>query len=76
MHKLCTTLILLLGTIGIFAQQKWTEASKGSFNLVQNQGGQALAYSPNSGVKILTVAGFAFKDLNKNGQLDPYEDWR
>lgn len=76
MHKLCTTLILLLGTIGIFAQQKWTEASKGSFNLVQNQGGQAIAYSPNSGVKILTVAGFAFKDLNKNGQLDPYEDWR
>ena len=76
MHKLCTTLILLLGTIGIFAQQKWTEASKGSFNLVQNQGGQTIAYSPNSGVKILTVAGFAFKDLNKNGQLDPYEDWR
>ena len=76
MHKLCTTLILLLGTIGIFAQQKWTEASKGSFNLVQNQGGQAIGYSPNSGVKILTVAGLAFKDLNKNGQLDPYEDWR
>lgn len=76
MHKLCTTLILLLGTIGIFAQQKWTEASKGSFNLVQNQGGQAIAYSPNSGVKILTVAGLAFKDLNKNGQLDAYEDWR
>ncbi len=76
MHKLCTTLILLLGTIGIFAQQKWTEASKGSFNLVQNQGGQAIAYSPNSGVKILTVAGLAFKDLNKNGTLDPYEDWR
>ena len=76
MHKLCTTLILLLGTIGIFAQQKWTEASKGSFNLVQNQGGQAIAYSPNSGVKILTVAGLAFKDLNKNGKLDAYEDWR
>lgn len=76
MYKLCTTLILLLGTIGIFAQQKWTEASKGSFNLVQNQGGQAIAYSPNSGVKILTVAGLAFKDLNKNGTLDAYEDWR
>jgi len=76
MYKLCTTLILLWGTIGIFAQQKWTEASKGSFNLVQNQGGQAIAYSPNSGVKILTVAGLAFKDLNKNGKLDAYEDWR
>jgi beta-glucosidase len=25
---------------------------------------------------ILYVDGFAFKDLNKNGVLDPYEDWR
>jgi beta-glucosidase len=27
-------------------------------------------------VTILTVDGFQFKDLNKNGRLDPYEDWR
>lgn len=26
--------------------------------------------------KLLTVAGLQFKDLNKNGKLDPYEDWR
>jgi beta-glucosidase len=26
--------------------------------------------------KILQVAGLKFKDLNKNGKLDPYEDWR
>ncbi len=25
---------------------------------------------------IITVAGLRFKDLNRNGQLDPYEDWR
>jgi beta-glucosidase len=25
---------------------------------------------------ILTVAGQRFRDLNKNGRLDPYEDWR
>ena len=25
-------------------------------------------------VSILTVDGYAFKDLNKNGKLDPYED--
>jgi hypothetical protein len=30
----------------------------------------------NSGIKILTVNGLAFKDLNKNGQLDKYEDWQ
>ena len=26
--------------------------------------------------KILTVGGLQFRDLNKNGVLDPYEDWR
>ena len=25
---------------------------------------------------IVTVAGLKFRDLNKNGKLDPYEDWR
>ncbi|MFN8357101.1 MAG: glycoside hydrolase family 3 N-terminal domain-containing protein [Spirosomataceae bacterium] len=27
-------------------------------------------------VKTITASGFTFKDLNKNGKLDPYEDWR
>lgn len=27
-------------------------------------------------VKIICVGGLAFKDLNKNSRLDPYEDWR
>ncbi|HVG16612.1 MAG TPA: glycoside hydrolase family 3 N-terminal domain-containing protein [Chitinophagaceae bacterium] len=26
--------------------------------------------------KIIKVEGFSFKDLNKNGKLDKYEDWR
>ena len=29
-----------------------------------------------SGVTLLEDDGYAFKDLNKNGQLDTYEDWR
>ena len=33
-------------------------------------------YSANSGVRLLAVDGYAFKDLNRNGLLDPYEDWR
>ena len=55
---------------------KWTETDKGTFKLINNQGGQTLGYSPASGVKILTVDRLAFKDLNKNGKLDGYEDWR
>ena len=27
-------------------------------------------------VEILSVDGYQFKDLNKNGELDAYEDWR
>jgi beta-glucosidase len=46
------------------------------FVLVQNKGGQTLGYSPASGVKILKIKGLSFKDLNKNGKLDKYEDWR
>lgn len=68
-------LILLIGT-QTYAQKKWTETPKGTYTIVQNKGGQTLGYSSKSGVKILEVNGFAFKDLNKNGSLDSYEDWR
>ncbi|MBL4561406.1 MAG: glycoside hydrolase family 3 C-terminal domain-containing protein [Labilibaculum sp.] len=44
--------------------------------LVKNENGLILGYSPLSGVKILTISGLKFKDLNKNEQLDKYEDWR
>lgn len=47
-----------------------------TFTTVRNTNGPTLGYSPNSGVRILTVDGLNFKDLNKNGVLDPYEDWR
>ena len=57
-------------------QQKWTEEAKETYNLVTQTGGQTLGYSPTSGVKLITDKGYAFKDLNRNGKLDPYEDWR
>ena len=68
--------LLFLFATQMEAQKKWSETPKGSFNRIENTGGQTLGYSPNSGVKILTVDGLAFKDLNKNGKLDRYEDWR
>ena len=68
--------LLLLFVTQMEAQKKWAETSKGGFNRIENTGGQTLGYSPKSGVKILTVDGLAFKDLNKNGKLDRYEDWR
>ena len=68
--------LMLLVATQMEAQKKWSETPKGSFNRIENTGGQTLGYSPNSGVKIITVDGLAFKDLNKNGKLDRYEDWR
>ena len=55
---------------------KYTVEEKEDFVLVFNRGGATLGYSPASGVSILEDKGFAFKDLNQNGSLDPYEDWR
>src|SRR5579863_4151732 len=57
--------------------EKWTALDQGDgIVLVKNQNGPTLGYSAKSGVKILTADGLAFKDLNKNGKLDKYEDWR
>ncbi len=47
-----------------------------NFIIVKNDNGATLGYSPTSGVKIITVNGKKFKDLNRNGKLDKYEDWR
>ena len=55
---------------------KWKESGEGKIKVVSNEEGQTLGYSSESGVKILTFNRLGFKDLNKNGQLDPYEDWR
>lgn len=50
--------------------------SQKQFVVEQNANGPALGYSPRSGITLIQADGLKFKDLNKNGQLDPYEDWR
>ena len=56
---------------------KWTlTETEYGYNVMTQKKGQTIAYSPESGITILTVGGYAFKDLNRNGELDVYEDWR
>ncbi|MCF8335557.1 MAG: glycoside hydrolase family 3 protein, partial [Bacteroidales bacterium] len=55
---------------------RYTTEDQGDFVLIHNEGGQPLGYSSDSVIQILTVDRFAFKDLNGNGELDDYEDWR
>lgn len=71
-------ILTLLILICLFSSgcKKWTETQNGSLRMITNKEGRTLAYDSASGVKILTADGLAFKDLNKNEELDPYEDWR
>ena len=64
-------LVFVLVSLSSMAQQAGTD-----FVLVSNTNGPTLGFSLSSGVNILTVDGLKFKDLNRNGKLDPYEDWR
>lgn len=58
-------------------EAKWTEEKTGDgWIKVTNEGGKTLGYSKDSGVSIIQVDGYAFKDLDRDGLLDVYEDWR
>jgi beta-glucosidase len=69
-------IVMMLTRTTLSLGQSWSEKNQGDFSVITNSPGQTIAYSPKSGTKILTVDGLAFKDLNKNGSLDKYEDWR
>lgn len=56
---------------------RWNEIqTENGYNIVVQKSGQTLGYSPDSGIGIITDKGYAFKDMNRNGIFDPYEDWR
>lgn len=76
MKKRNLLLALMPLSIVFSCQPKWTETTKDSINYVENDGGQNLAYSSTSGVKLIEDSRYVFKDLNKNDTLDKYEDWR
>uniref|UniRef100_UPI004029FA6F glycoside hydrolase family 3 N-terminal domain-containing protein n=1 Tax=Phocaeicola coprocola TaxID=310298 RepID=UPI004029FA6F len=67
------TALIFSGCTGV---KKWQEEPKGIYTLVKQDGGATLGYSPQSGVKLIEEDGYVFKDLNHNGKLDKYEDWR
>ena len=70
----------ILGVIAIAA----AGCAKNEINIIHHDGytivsqtrGPELGYNEDSGVRILNIDGFAFKDLDKDGELDVYEDWR
>lgn len=59
------------------ASQDYTETKTADgYLLVDNKAGAELGLAPDSGVKLVIVDGKAFKDMDRNGKLEPYEDWR
>ena len=56
--------------------KKYQTVEKDGYNLVIHPAAPVLGYSPGSGVGIIMVDGLPFKDLSRNGRLEPYEDWR
>ena len=70
---LTISFILLMSCGG----NRWNEIrTDDGYNLVIQKKGQTLGYTSASGVTIITKDGYAFKDMNRNGSLEPYEDWR
>ncbi|MCF0132443.1 MAG: glycoside hydrolase family 3 protein, partial [Blautia sp.] len=57
-------------------ERKWHEEQRDGYVLIVNEGGTDIAYSPESGIRIIEEDGYAFKDLNGSGKLEPYKDWR
>lgn len=67
---------ILLSSLILISSCQTDKKIQDVFITVKNEHGPTLGYSSSSGVKILTEGNLSFKDLNKNGVLDKYEDWR
>ncbi|MEG1474873.1 MAG: beta-glucosidase [Longicatena sp.] len=55
---------------------KWKLIHKNNCDQIENDGGKKLSYHPNLGIQIIERDGYAFKDLDNSGELNPFEDWR
>jgi len=81
-----TTLIFACTNVGNYPKKpdslgsgkiKWAESmTPDGWTMVTNEDGATLGYSKSSGLQLIQVEGYAFKDLNRNNLLDQFEDWR
>jgi len=80
-NKTAMATVVAATTISACSQQtaapKWQEnVFSDDIMQVIIENGPKLTYSTKSGVNIIEVDGLPFKDLSRNGKLEPYEDWR
>lgn len=72
MKKLSILLLALL-CLGACRHNEITTEVLDGYTLIHQTKGPTLGYTS---APLINVDGFAFKDLSRNGELDPYEDWR
>lgn len=73
------TYLLLAGGLLLSTTSQGQKYSKNQIDnlvFVTQINGPTLGLTTSSGVSIVEDDGYAFKDLNKNGKIDKYEDWR
>lgn len=74
---LLMALSMLSGLAVAEGEKLWTEEeTPDGWTKVINEGGATLGYSKNSGLQLIEADGYAFKDLDRDGELDTFEDWR
>lgn len=56
--------------------KKYTLKEIDNYIEIKQENGETLGIAKKNQSQIIEVDGYAFKDMNGNGVLDPYEDWR
>ena len=71
--KRSVLLVILIALSFVSCENQITYEERDGYKVIHQSRGATLGYTS---APILTVEGLAFKDLNRNGNLDLYEDWR
>ena len=64
---------LSVALMALSCGHRWEMQEADGYSVIVQKGGPELGLTS---APVLEKNGFAFKDLNRNGVLDPYEDWR
>jgi len=73
MKRTISTFVII---IALTACNTITKTSHEGFTTVDQSRGPRLSYCPESGINVIEKRGLAFKDMDRDGELSPFEDWR
>lgn len=71
-----SSLFLIISFLILSCGSNYSTQEKDDLIHVQHKNGPTLVYSKTSKINLLKQGRNAFKDLNRNNTLDPYENWQ